>query len=118
MALRNWIRSTISSRSPEYLQKTAEVDAALDNADHQNIVPMTETLDNIKQKPARLEGVTEIPDSSAYVANLATTPALAAVNGMISSFPIPKIFTSNAIPLLMYMRDNNQAEKQKAGSSS
>lgn len=64
-------------------------------------------------KPARLEGVTEIPDASAYVAHLASYPALAALNGLISSFPVPKIFASNGVPLLMYLRDNN-AENNRA----
>lgn len=37
-------------------------------------------------------------------------PALAALTGLIASFPIPKVFASNAIPLLMW-REKRQEKR-------
>lgn len=61
-----------------------------------------------KNPRSQLVGVTEIPGNSAFVAHLASLPAVGALNGLISSFPIPKIFASNGIPLSMYYRDRNE----------
>lgn len=37
-------------------------------------------------------------------------PALAALTGMISSIPIPKIFASNAVPFLMWREQGQEAK--------
>lgn len=39
-------------------------------------------------------------ENSKYMQTLSTYPAMTAVAGLIASFPVPKIFFSNAIPLL------------------
>lgn len=44
---------------------------------------------------------------------LAQRPGLTALAGLIASFPVPKIFVSNAVPLLKIMAEN-KAAKQKA----
>ncbi|KAI3407166.1 hypothetical protein KGF56_000006 [Candida oxycetoniae] len=49
---------------------------------------------------------TELP-AQAYMARISNRPALAAVNGMVSSFPLFKIFTSNALPILVAREDKN-----------
>lgn len=45
---------------------------------------------------------------SLFMAHLATYPAVAAVAGLAASFPVVKIFASNAVPLLMAMRDRSK----------
>ncbi|ODV58484.1 uncharacterized protein ASCRUDRAFT_62455 [Ascoidea rubescens DSM 1968] len=62
------------------------------------------TADSINQTNLK---ITQIPETSSYVAHLSTLPALAALTGLVASFPVPKIFASNAIPLLIYMKDKN-----------
>ncbi|KAH3667174.1 hypothetical protein OGAPHI_002823 [Ogataea philodendri] len=50
-------------------------------------------------------------EQQAWVAErLNRTPALSALNGLLSSFPVVKIFTSNAVPLLIW-REHNQAAR-------
>lgn len=56
-------------------------------------------------------------EQSKYMQTLATKPALTAVAGMIASFPIPKIFFSNAVPLL-HALDNSQSEHAKEQQNS
>jgi hypothetical protein len=53
---------------------------------------------------------TELP-AQAYVAKMSNKPALAALNGLISSFPAIKIFTSNFVPILV-ARDQKDKVKQ------
>ncbi|VEU23253.1 DEKNAAC104390 [Brettanomyces naardenensis] len=40
-------------------------------------------------------------------------PALAALTGLIASFPIPKIFASNAVPLLMWRESRQEQRVQR-----
>lgn len=47
---------------------------------------------------------------SKFVAHLMTYPAVAAATGFIGSFPIPKVFLSNAVPLLMAMKNTVQSD--------
>lgn len=42
----------------------------------------------------------ELP-AQAYVAKILNKPGRGALNGLISSFPAIKVFTSNAVPLLL-----------------
>lgn len=44
---------------------------------------------------------TELP-AQAFLARESNRPALAALNGLLSSFPVIKIFTSNAVPIMVY----------------
>ncbi|KAK6454440.1 uncharacterized protein RJT20DRAFT_58569 [Scheffersomyces xylosifermentans] len=44
---------------------------------------------------------TELP-AQAFLARLTNRPALGALNGLLSSFPVIKIFTSNAVPIMVY----------------
>lgn len=44
---------------------------------------------------------TELP-AQAFLARETNRPALAALNGLLSSFPVIKIFTSNAVPIMIY----------------
>ncbi|XXZ97785.1 hypothetical protein QA089_000262 [Meyerozyma guilliermondii] len=43
---------------------------------------------------------TELP-AQALVARMTNRPALGAINGFASSFPVVKIFTSNAVPIMV-----------------
>ncbi|RLV93027.1 hypothetical protein JA1_002786 [Spathaspora sp. JA1] len=55
----------------------------------------------------------ELP-AQAYLASVSNRPALAAINGLISSFPMFKIFTSNAVPVLVARQQSkrkNEAQK-------
>lgn len=54
---------------------------------------------------------TELP-AQAFLARLANRPALAALNGLISSFPVIKVFASNAVPIMVY-RDQNKKKEEK-----
>jgi hypothetical protein len=49
---------------------------------------------------------TELP-AQAFLAREANRPALGALNGLLSSFPVIKIFTSNAVPLMVYREQQN-----------
>lgn len=42
----------------------------------------------------------ELP-AQAYVAKILNRPGRGALNGLVSSFPAIKVFTSNAVPLLV-----------------
>lgn len=52
---------------------------------------------------------TELP-AQAFLARLSNRPALAALNGLISSFPIVQIFTSNAVPIMVYREQQNDKD--------
>lgn len=53
-------------------------------------------------------------EQQAWVAHkYQSKPALAALTGLIASFPIPKIFASNAVPLLMW-REKRQDKRALA----
>ena len=54
--------------------------------------------------------ITEMPEASDYVAHLSTKPAIAALTGLVASFPVPKVFASNAIPLLIHFKNKNETE--------
>lgn len=45
--------------------------------------------------------ITELP-AQQMLASMSNRPALAALNGLISSFPVAKIFTSNSVPIMVY----------------
>lgn len=49
---------------------------------------------------------TELP-AQAFLAREVNRPALGALNGLLSSFPVIKIFTSNAVPLMVYREQQN-----------
>lgn len=49
----------------------------------------------------------------AFVAKLSNRPALAALNGLLSSFPVVKIFTSNAVPIMVYREQKRKEEAAK-----
>ncbi|KAG2732523.1 hypothetical protein G9P44_004940 [Scheffersomyces stipitis] len=55
---------------------------------------------------------TELP-AQAFVAKLSNRPALAALNGLLSSFPVVKIFTSNAVPIMVYREQKRKEEAAK-----
>lgn len=48
--------------------------------------------------------------AQAYLARMSNRPAFAALNGLFSSFPAIKVFTSNAVPLLV---SRDQAKNKK-----
>ncbi|CAH2447882.1 Hypothetical protein PP7435_CHR2-0355 [Komagataella phaffii CBS 7435] len=54
----------------------------------------------------------EHPESNpaqAWVADrVATRPALAALTGLLASFPVIKVFASNAVPLIMWREGRAQ----------
>lgn len=54
---------------------------------------------------------TELP-AQAFLARLSNRPALAALNGLISSFAVIKVFTSNAVPIMVY-REQQQKKEDK-----
>lgn len=49
----------------------------------------------------------ELP-AQTYLARLSNKPGLAAINGLISSFPVAKVFASNAVPLMIYRNDKKK----------
>ncbi|KAL6452752.1 hypothetical protein SBY92_000092 [Candida maltosa Xu316] len=56
---------------------------------------------------------TELP-AQKYLAKMSNLPAVSAINGMVSSFPVIKIFTSNAVPILVAReRKREQMQLQK-----
>lgn len=59
----------------------------------------------------RIMSSTELP-VQAFLARLSNRPALAALNGLISSFPVIKVFTSNAVPIMVY-REQQQKKEDK-----
>lgn len=50
-------------------------------------------------------------NQSRFVQHLATLPALTAVAGLIASFPVVKLFASNAVPLLHGIRNKRHPEE-------
>lgn len=50
-------------------------------------------------------------NQSRFVQQLATLPALTALGGLIASFPVVKLFASNAVPLLHGIRNRRHPEK-------
>lgn len=54
-------------------------------------------------------GYQELP-AQAYLATYSNRPAVAALNGLLSSFPVVKIFTGNAVPIMVY-RQQQQVQK-------
>jgi sporulation-specific protein 4 len=54
-----------------------------------------------------VNGTGDIP-ASLFVAHLTSYPAVAAVAGLAASFPVVKIFASNAIPVMMSLRDRSK----------
>ncbi|CAX43978.1 conserved hypothetical protein [Candida dubliniensis CD36] len=53
---------------------------------------------------------TELP-AQGYLARISNLPAVSAINGMISSFPVVKIFTSNAVPILIARQERKKKEE-------
>lgn len=47
--------------------------------------------------------IEELP-AQQMLATMSSRPALAAINGLLSSFPVIKVFTSNAIPIMVYKK--------------
>lgn len=47
------------------------------------------------------EAISELP-AQQFLATRTNRPAVAALNGLLSSFPVIKVFTSNAVPLMIY----------------
>uniref|UniRef100_A0A060TAR4 ARAD1D25850p n=1 Tax=Blastobotrys adeninivorans TaxID=409370 RepID=A0A060TAR4_BLAAD len=58
------------------------------------------------------------PPQSRFVAHMATYPAVAALTGFAASFPVVKVFASNAVPLIMSYqnRDKGQDDGQDEGN--
>ncbi|CAK9438125.1 uncharacterized protein LODBEIA_P24300 [Lodderomyces beijingensis] len=52
----------------------------------------------------------ELPAQS-YMARISNLPGLAAINGLVSSFPVLKMFTSNSLPVLV-ARDAKKKRSQ------
>lgn len=52
----------------------------------------------------------ELP-AQTYLARMSNKPGLAAINGLISSFPVVKVFASNAVPLMIYRESKNKEKK-------
>lgn len=50
--------------------------------------------------------IEELP-AQQMIATMSNRPAFAAINGLLSSFPVIKVFTSNAVPIMVY---RNQKE--------
>lgn len=55
---------------------------------------------------------TELP-AQGYLARISNLPAVSAINGMISSFPVVKIFTSNAVPILVARQERKKKEEME-----
>ncbi|AOW27768.1 hypothetical protein MEW_02115 [Candida albicans P60002] len=55
---------------------------------------------------------TELP-AQGYLARISNLPAVSAINGMISSFPVVKIFTSNAVPVLVARQERKKKEEME-----
>ena len=53
----------------------------------------------------------ELP-AQAFLATQTNRPAVGALNGLILSFPIVKIFTSNAVPLMVYRQQQQQVKER------
>lgn len=45
--------------------------------------------------------ITELP-AQQMLATMSNKPARAALNGLFSSFPVVKVFTSNSVPIMVY----------------
>lgn len=50
--------------------------------------------------------IVELP-AQQLLATMSNRPALAALNGLLSSFPVIKIFTSNSVPIMVYRNEKN-----------
>lgn len=50
-------------------------------------------------------------EAQTYLASLGNSPALFALTGLLASFPVVKVFASNAVPLMM-ARSRANAERQ------
>lgn len=46
-----------------------------------------------------------------YLARISNFPAVVAINGMISSFPVIKVFTSNLVPILVAREQRKEAQQ-------
>lgn len=55
---------------------------------------------------------TELP-AQGYLARISNLPAVSAINGMISSSPVVKIFTSNAVPILVARQERKKKEEME-----
>lgn len=49
----------------------------------------------------------ELPAQS-FLATYSNRPAVAALNGLLSSFPAIKIFTGNAVPIMVYRQQQQK----------
>lgn len=58
----------------------------------------------------------ELPQSR-FLQHMATYPAVAAAVGFTASFPVVKIFASNAVPLLMSFRNRDDAVSKRANEA-
>ncbi|KAK6202722.1 uncharacterized protein RJT21DRAFT_118796 [Scheffersomyces amazonensis] len=63
----------------------------------------TKTYGNVKVT----DEYTELP-AQALLARLSNRPALAAVNGLLSSFPAIKIFSGNAVPIMVHRQKQRE----------
>ncbi|KAG7661427.1 uncharacterized protein J8A68_005005 [[Candida] subhashii] len=72
---------------------------------------------SIKANPSKIEfhdnAYVELPAQS-MLARLSNRPAFAAMNGLFSSFPAIKIFTSNAVPIMVAREQAKERKKKKA----
>lgn len=71
----------------------------------QAVDPMLDVSRDVPNEGLNGDGLTA---QSLFMSHLATYPAVAAVAGLAASFPVVKIFASNAVPLLMAMRERSK----------
>lgn len=57
-------------------------------------------------------------EAQAYVARLSQRPALAALTGLLASFPVVKIFASNGVPLMLSREKGRLLKESEAKSGS
>ena len=67
-------------------------------------------LENANNSNLQKSNYTEHP-AQGYLARISNLPAVTAINGMISSFPVVKIFTSNLVPVLVAREQRKESQR-------
>ncbi|RCK54600.1 hypothetical protein Cantr_04276 [Candida viswanathii] len=75
-----------------------------------NSITILENSDSANAKQPSQTSYTELP-AQGFLARMMNLPAVNAINGMISSFPAIKIFTSNLVPILIAKEQRTEARQ-------